>query len=117
MGLRPFGLAAAGRCPQIDWAAGGGGGGGGGGDADGSPTPALPPAASAPAVLALTAAALATTAALRSRVAAAVGDPALLLGADPAPLAAYGLLWGLAPCVDGKAVAAVAALEAALAEG
>lgn len=102
-------IEAAGRCPHIEWAEKEGGGG----DAAAA-THAIPPAQAAPAVVALAAAGLATAATLRSRVAAALGDPGLL-AADPAPLAAYGLLWGLAPFLDGAVVRAVAALEGALA--
>ncbi len=103
-------IAAASRCPHIDWEGGGGeyGGDGGGGGGGGNP-----PSTAAPAVVALAAAGLATTATLRSRVADALADPALL-AADPAPLASYALLWGLAPFLDGRVVRAVAALEGAL---
>jgi hypothetical protein len=92
-------VVAARQCPGVRW------GGAGGAEA-------------APAVLALISAAAAQAAALRSRVAAALADPALLLGGiDPAPLAAYGLLWGLAPFVEAAAVEAAVAVEAALLEG
>ena len=97
-------VAAAGRCPGIDWGAGGGG----------SEAGAATATAAAPAVAALLAAALATTAALRSRVAAALVDPALLEADPRPPLASYALLWGLAPCVDEGLVRAGLALEVAL---